>query len=33
MLAMAQLSINNQKAAFIGVSLFFLTYGYNIDIV
>jgi flagellar assembly factor FliW len=33
MLAMAQLLINNQEAAFIGVSPFFLTHSYNIDVV
>ena len=30
---MAQLSINNREAASIGVSLFFLTHGYNMDVV
>jgi hypothetical protein len=30
---MAQLSINNREAASIGVSPFFLTHGYNIDVV
>jgi hypothetical protein len=32
-LAVAQLSINNREAASTGVSPFFLTHGYNIDVV
>ena len=33
LLAMAQLSINNREAASTGVSPFFLTHGYNMDVV